>query len=135
MSKLRENYNAACNEYLKAFCEKHDFNYHDAKECWVGGDIGGITMCGDFYVSLTDIIVDIDHDAPKDEYLKYYDYALSCSECGINSPNYFNWLRGCPRLTEERLAAIKEAKRKIEFAQKDFERCIAQQNDFLLRGL
>ena len=134
MSKLRENYNAACNEYLKAFCEKHDFNYRDAKECWIGGDIGGITMCGDFYVSLTDIIVDIDHDAPKDEYLKYYDYALSCSEYGISCPNYISWLKGCPRLSDEQRKSLRAAKNRVELAKKELEKCIEEQNKTLAGG-
>ena len=33
--KLKEDYENACNAYLKAFCEKHDYWYAGI-EAWVG---------------------------------------------------------------------------------------------------
>ena len=38
--ELRLNYNAACNAYLAAFCEKHGYDYEP--DAWVGDDPGGI---------------------------------------------------------------------------------------------
>ena len=36
MSKetAREYFEKGCNEYLRLFCEKHEFDYEDAKEMW-----------------------------------------------------------------------------------------------------
>ena len=73
MSKetAKEYFVKGCNEYLRLFCEKHDFDYEDAKDSWVGGSVGEITECGDYYVSMQTIITDIEMDAPKDEFLKW----------------------------------------------------------------
>ena len=41
--KAKEYFVKGCNEYLRLFCEKHDFDYEDAKDSWVGGSVGEIT--------------------------------------------------------------------------------------------
>ena len=40
-TKLKSDYEKACNAYLQAFCEKHGYDYEDAARSWVGGDVGG----------------------------------------------------------------------------------------------
>ena len=40
-TKLKSDYEKACNAYLQAFCEKHGYDYEDATRSWVGGDVGG----------------------------------------------------------------------------------------------
>ena len=79
-TKLKSDYEKACNAYLQAFCEKHGYDYEDATRSWVGGDVGGITECADYIVGMDDIITDIDRDAPEDEFVKYYDYCLRVEE-------------------------------------------------------
>ena len=93
--ELRLNYNAACNAYLAAFCEKHGYDYEPA--AWTGNDPGGIAEVGDLFVSMADILTDIDRDAPEEEYVKYYDYCLrvgSIANGELQTPNYDSWLRG-----------------------------------------
>lgn len=72
--ELRLSYNAVCNAYLAAFCEKHGYDYEP--DAGVGDDPGGIAEVGDLFVSMADILTDIDRDAPEEEYVKYYDYCL-----------------------------------------------------------
>ena len=72
--ELRLSYNAVCNAYLAAFCEKHGYDYEP--DAWVGDDPGGIAEVGDLFVSMADMLTDIDRDAPKEEYIKYYDYCM-----------------------------------------------------------
>lgn len=118
--ELRENYEKACNAYLMAFCEKHGFDYADAAQSWVGEDVGGITLCADYYVGMPDIITDIDRDAPEEEYAKYYDYCLrvgSVANGELQTPNYESWLRGCPRLDEEQIARLEEFQSGIRNAE------------------
>lgn len=134
MSKLRENYDNACNDYLKAFCEKHGFDYEDAKGSWVAGDVGSVCLCGDFYAPLSDMITDIEKDAAEGEYFKYYDYSLECYEYGISCPNYISWLRGCPRLSDEQRKSLRAAKNRVELAKKELEKCIEEQNKTLVGG-
>lgn len=122
--QLRADYEKACNAYLKAFCEKHGYDYEDAARNWVGGDVGGITECADYIVRMDDIITDIDRDAPEDEFEKYYDYCMRVGSiaCGkISTPNYRSWLAGCWRMDEERIAWMEELQRDIRKAERELE--------------
>lgn len=118
--ELRLNYDKACNAYLMVFCEKHGFDYADAARSWVGGDVGGITLCADYYVSMSDILTDIDRDAPEEEYVKYYDYCLRVGSIAggeLTTPNYDSWLRGCPRISDEQLQRLEEFQSGIRDAE------------------
>lgn len=116
MSKkqAKEHFVKGCNEYLRLFCEKHDFDYEEAKESWVGGLVGEVTLCGDYYVSMTTIITDIEMDAPETEFYKWYDYNLEASEYGFATPNFESWLRGCPRTSEDSLKKLRDIRNSLE---------------------
>lgn len=117
--ELRLNYNAACNAYLAAFCEKHGYDY-DPLDAWVGHAPGGIAEVGALFVSMPDILTDIDRDAPKEEYVKYYDYCMrvkSIADGKLETPNYDRWLRGCPRMDEEQIARLEEFQSGIRDAE------------------
>ena len=103
MSKeqAKEYFVKGCNEYLRLFCEKHDFDYEEAKESWVANCVGDVTCVGDIFVGMQTIIADIEMDAPEEEFVKWYDYNLVAHEFGFNTPNFESWLRGCPRVSEE----------------------------------
>lgn len=131
---LKKRYDNACNAYLKAFCEKHKCDYEDAKDSWVANDVGSICMLGDSFVSLSDMMTDINNDAPKEEYWRYYTYLMDSQELGFNCPNYASWLRGCPRMSEEQQTAIREAKNRVCEAQKEFERILKEENKKVAGG-
>lgn len=118
MSKelARAHFIKGCNEYLRVFCEKHDFDFEEAKDSWVGGSIGEITMCGDYYVAMPTIIADIEHDAPEEEFIKWYDYNLVAHEFGFNTPNFESWLRGCPRVSDETFKKLQGLKNDLDDA-------------------
>lgn len=131
MSKLRENYNNVCNDYLKAFCEKHGFDYEDAKESWAAGYVGGVCNLGEWFVNFDDIRTDLDMHAPKDEYFKYYDYDMESHDLGFKRINYDSWLLGAPRLSHEQIKLIREAKNRIYEAKAEFERVLNEEQDKL----
>lgn len=118
MSKelARAHFIKGCNEYLRVFCEKHDFDFKEAKDSWVGGSIGEITMCGDYYVAMPTIIADIEMDAPEEEFIKWYDYNLVAHEFGFTTPNFDSWLRGCPRVSDEAFKRLQEIKNNLDDA-------------------
>ena len=58
--KAREYFVKGCNEYLRLFCEKHDFDYEEAKESWVANCVGDVTCVGDIFVGMQTIIADIE---------------------------------------------------------------------------
>ena len=112
--KLREDYNKTCDAYLRAFCEKHDYDYDPA--AWVANDPGGIAEIAEMFVAMADVITDIDRDAPEDEYVKYYDYSLRVGSIAggeLTVPNYDNWLRGCPRMDEAQISRLEELQQNI----------------------
>lgn len=129
--ELKDSYANVCNEYLKAFCEKHEFNYKEAKDSWVRGVVGDACMIGDYCISFNDMKVDIDNDSDKEEFFKYYQYGLEASHIGYVAPNYENWLRGCPRLSEAQRKLIREAKNRVYEAQADLERTVKYEMSLL----
>lgn len=118
MSKetAREYFEKGCNEYLRLFCEKHEFDYEDAKEMWVAGDVGSIVCCGDYFVDMQDIITDIEQDAPNGEFENWYEYCFDAHNLGLTTPNYQSWLKGCPRCNQEEINRLYDLKREFEQA-------------------
>lgn len=102
---------------MKAFCEKHEFDYEDAKDSWVANDIGGVVCCGDYYFSMADIITDITEEAPDNELLAWYEYTLNCGTLGLPSVNYHSWLHGCPRYSEDKFEHIRELQKNVAQAK------------------
>ena len=118
MSKelAREYFVKGCNEYLRLFCEKHDFDYEEAKESWVANCVGDVTCVGDIFVGMQTIITDIEMDAPEEEFIKWYDYNLVAHEFGFTTPNFDSWLRGCPRVSDEAFKKLQGLKNDLDDA-------------------
>lgn len=114
--KAREYFVKGCNEYLRLFCEKHDFDYEEAKESWVANCVGDVTCVGDIFVGMQTIITDIEMDAPEEEFIKWYDYNLVAHEFGFTTPNFESWLRGCPRVSEETFRKLQGLKNDLDNA-------------------
>lgn len=127
--EIQELYNDACNEYLQAFCEKHDFDYDEASRSWVANEVGGVCLLGDYYISFDDMKTDIDMDTNENEFFNYYDYSLDAHELGFNCPNYKNWLRGCPRLSPEQIKSIREAKMRVYESEEKLKRIIKEETE------
>ncbi len=114
--KAREYFVKGCNEYLRLFCEKHDFDYEEAKESWVANCVGDVTCVGDIFVGMQTIITDIEMIAPKEEFIKWYDYNLIANEFGFTTPNFDSWLRGCPRVSDEAFKRLQGIKKDLDNA-------------------
>jgi hypothetical protein len=114
--KAREYFVKGCNEYLRLFCEKHDFDYEEAKDSWVANCVGDITCVGDIFVGMQTIITDIEMDAPEEEFIKWYDYNLVAREFGFTTPNFDSWLRGCPRVSDETFKKLQGLKNDLDNA-------------------
>ena len=117
--KAREYFVKGCNEYLRLFCEKHDYDYEEAKESWVANCVGDVTCVGDIFVGMQTIITDIEMDAPEEEFIKWYDYNLVAHEFGFTTPNFESWLKGCPRVSEETFKKLQALKNDLDDAIKE----------------
>lgn len=119
--ELKQNFENACNAYLKAFCEKHGYDYEDAHDSWAAGDVGGVVICGDQFVSLATIRTDIDMDAPEEEFLKWYDYTSEVTAYDLPSMNFQNWLKRAPRIPRESIENIKARRQEFDDLIKEAE--------------
>lgn len=114
--QAKDLYNRGCNAYLQLFCEKHGYDYDDAKNSWVANEIGGIVCINDYFVDMQTIIDDVDLPTTEEEFLKWYDYCLDASEFGLTIPNYKSWVNGCPRTSKESFDNLRAIKCNLERA-------------------
>lgn len=121
---LKQQFEEVANAYLLEFCNKHDFDYAEAKRSWVANKPGGVVLCGDYYVDFDEIRTDIDRDAPEEEFWKYQDYLIDAHTFGFRCPNYENWLDGCPRLSKEQINEIIAGRHRIEKMKEQLEEMI-----------
>lgn len=115
-NEARDLYNRGCNAYLQLFCDKHGYDYEDAKDSWVANEVGGIVCVNDYFVDMQTIIDDVDLPATEDEFLKWYDYCLEAAEFGLTTPNYKSWVKGCPRTSKESFDNLRAIKHNLERA-------------------
>lgn len=109
LARLVRNYNSACNNYLSAFAQKHD--YECDPSLWVGNSVGTIACVSDLYVDMETIRIDVDSLCPEEEFIRWYDYCLRLGMVGDNrTPNFDNWLRRCPVRTEEEIMEMEKTR-------------------------
>lgn len=60
MKNLKQNFDKACNDYIEYFCKKQEIYF----EFWVADEVGGVACFGDYFFSMTDIIMDIESEQP-----------------------------------------------------------------------
>lgn len=106
-SSLSIEFEAACNNYVREFIKKHEFDTCDAY--WVGDDVGGIFAISDYFFDMDTIRIDIDENPDESELLEWYDYRLDAMDYGLITPNYHSWIHGCPRLSSEEMEIMAKA--------------------------
>ena len=73
VGSLSERFESVCDEYMEAFCLKHDLSmYYD----WVGKEVGGVVVIGDYFINFDDIRLDIDKNVPEPCFFNWYHVAL-----------------------------------------------------------
>lgn len=115
---LISTYENTVNAIIEEFKKKHNITSSDGY--WISERIGEVYDFGDGYTfDFNDVLLDVKENAPEEEIFKWRDYMLRIWNINniaggvlLNEINYRNWLRGCPRLTNDDLNTI-EAKWKI----------------------
>lgn len=117
-ARIRTQYQHFCNEYLRLFCHKHEFDFDEATAAWVADDVGGTVCIGDdLFFDMWTIRTDIDRDAAKEELLAWYDYTTEMAFLDMPMPNYYSWLQGCPRMTTEEIERLRALHGDVEQAR------------------
>lgn len=119
--ELKDRFSEVANEYLKEFCEKHDYDLENA--AWVGQSCEEVAVCGDDYYNLYDIRYDIDNDVPVGEIEDWTEYCLRLLELECpNTINFPSWAKGAPKpYSEVMLNEIERAKKRVEEAKHELE--------------
>lgn len=90
-SKLRQDLDKALNGYIKTFCKKQGVDY----EFSVHGDLLGVGLYSDMYLNMSDVVLDIDTEAPAGKILDWYWGSLESHERGCSTTiSYESWLMG-----------------------------------------
>lgn len=97
VGKLNERFESVCDEYLEAFCLKHDLSmYYN----WVGNEVGGVVTIGDYFINFDDIRLDIDKNVPELCFFQWYYVALDyvnehgTTEGCVNYKTYLSYFMG-----------------------------------------
>ena len=87
------DFNLSADRLANHFCKKHDLYELDGKDTyWVADDRGGILAAADYFINLSDLILDLEADAPKGVWEAWY----SAQFDGGDTCNYKHWLMGYP---------------------------------------
>lgn len=111
---LKEKWKAVCNEYLKRFCDKHEFAYEP--DMWIADEPGTIIEIADMFVTMDDIRYDIDNNIHEDKYTQWYWKSLERLELGIEDDlSYQSFCRGAPwRYSQETVNHISDLRKELD---------------------
>ena len=65
-------YEEMCNEILFLFCEKQGYDFAEAQDMWVAGEIGTICNVGDMFVDMHDMYYDLKNDIDPEAFEQWY---------------------------------------------------------------
>lgn len=90
ISRLKEAYDQAVNDYMIFFCEKHGYDYDDIY--WVDY-IGGIAEVKHNYFDFDVIKEDVDLQVPNECIVKYYYFHNEAIVNNTTDYSYSGWLK------------------------------------------
>ena len=110
---LKGAYADACEKYLQAFCKNYQMRYDN--DAWVAGEVGTIACVCDYFFDFSVIKYCVDNNLTDfGELMKWYDHTLNCTQLGIDAPNFPNWHKGCPRVSDSKMEKLLAMKSDLE---------------------
>lgn len=95
------DFNLSADRLADHFCKKHDLYELDGVDTyWVADDRGGILAAADYFINLSDIILDLEADAPKGVWEAWYSAQIESGD----TCNYKHWLMGYPDRNKNKTA-------------------------------
>lgn len=104
---LKENYEKACNNYVRALLTLWGIDY----KCgyWVGGEVGGVYDCdGWVFLNMQDVVYCVENGVTSEEYEQWQDYGVKCAEYNLPILNLNAWHKGAPRYDFTKLDSLKK---------------------------
>ena len=104
---LKENYEKACNDYVRALLTLWDLDGFYGY--WID-DVGGIYDYGEgmFTIDMQDIVYCVENGVTEQEYEEMLEYCTKCSEYNLPTMNLNAWHKGAPRHDFTKLDALKK---------------------------
>ena len=114
---IQERWRDICQEYLKLFCDKHEYSFEDC--FWVADDYGTIACVSDIFISMEHIRYDIDNNIEETMFEKWYWKAIEIFELtGQDFMNYESFCKGAPDIwTEDKMEKLREAHMRVYEAE------------------
>ena len=105
---LKENYEKACNDYVRALLELWDLDGFYGY--WIGEEVGGMYDYGDgiFTIGMQDIVYCVENGVTEKEYEELLEYCCKCAEYNLPTMNLNAWHKGAPRHDFTKLDALKK---------------------------
>ena len=84
---FKNNYETACNDYIKELCKRYDWSFEDG--WWVSNEIGGTFCTSDieYTLSMNDIKLLVDENVDFKIFSEWWDYNLVMSYAIMLYPN------------------------------------------------
>ena len=123
---IQERWRDICQEYLKLFCDKHEYSFEDC--FWVTDNYGTIACVSDMFISMEHIRYDIDNNIEETMFEKWYWKAIEIFELtGQDFMNYESFCKGAPDIwTEEKMEKLREAHMRVYEAEEALRREIEE---------
>lgn len=86
LKDLQKQHEFVCNEYVKKFCNKQEIVF----DYWVESIVGEVAVFGDYFINLSDIVLDVNTKQPKGEIFKWYNDNLM----SFDTINYYAYTKG-----------------------------------------
>lgn len=127
----QERWKEICQEYLKLFCDKHEYSFEDC--FWVADDYGTIACVSDMFISMEHIRYDIDNNIEETMFEKWYWKAIEIFELtGQDFMNYESFCKGAPDIwTEEKMEKLREAHMRVYEAEEALRQEIEEMTEEL----
>jgi hypothetical protein len=105
---LKENYEKACNDYVRALLTLWDLDGFYGY--WIGEEAGGVYDYGDgiFTIGMQDIVYCVENGVTEKEYEELLEYCCKCAEYNLPKMNLNSWHKGAPRHDFTKLDALKK---------------------------
>ena len=100
-----EDYTKSADRIAQLWCIKHGFDRCDTY--WVADEVGGMFCAANYFADMQTMIDDLKYNAPKEDFLKWHDYCIDIHGTDVTAPNFWSWIKGCPRATDEELKVLK----------------------------
>jgi hypothetical protein len=127
----QERWRDICQEYLKLFCDKHEYSFEDC--FWVTDNYGTIACVSDMFISMEHIRYDIDNNIEETMFEKWYWKAIEIFELtGQDFMNYESFCKGAPDIwTEEKMEKLREAHMRVYEAEEALRQEIEEMTEEL----